>query len=48
MSFRNGDKAREGRLRKKKLARRITNDALRKAAAPPAPAVKPASEPGAE
>jgi hypothetical protein len=42
MSFRNGDKAREGRLRKQKLARRITNGALRKAA--PAPEAKPVSK----
>jgi hypothetical protein len=44
MSFRNGDKAREGRLRKLKLARRVTNGALRKAAMPPAPEVKPATK----
>jgi hypothetical protein len=30
MSSQNGDKARYGRLRKKKLARRVTNRAMRK------------------
>ena len=30
MSAQNGDKARYGRLRKKKLARRITNRAVKK------------------
>jgi hypothetical protein len=45
MSSQNGDKARYGRLRKKKLARRITNRAVKKAfLAPPAaaPLTKPA------
>jgi len=39
MSSRNGDKARYGRLRQKKIARRVTNRAVKKAlTAPPKPA----------
>jgi hypothetical protein len=41
MSSRNGDKARYGRLRKKKIARRVVSRELRQAVlktAPPAPA----------
>jgi hypothetical protein len=44
MSSRNGDKARYGRLRKKKIARRVTNRAMRKSLAGPsavAASVKP-------
>jgi hypothetical protein len=40
MSSRNGDKARYGRLRKKKIARRVTNRAVKKALT--APLIKPA------
>jgi len=46
MSFRNGDKAREGRLRKAKIARRLRSEELKKAlaAAPPTPPpAKPAA-----
>jgi hypothetical protein len=42
MSFRNGDKAREGRLRKQKLARRIANRDLKKTAAASTRVVKSA------
>jgi hypothetical protein len=42
MSFRNGDKARDGRLRKKKIARRVKNRAMRKELlAPPAAETQP-------
>jgi hypothetical protein len=46
MSSRNGDKARYGRLRKKKIARRVTNRAVKEAAlmAPPAAALTKASD----
>jgi hypothetical protein len=36
MSSQNGDKARYGRLRKKKLARRVTNRAMKKLLTTPA------------
>jgi hypothetical protein len=36
MSAQNGDKARYGRLRKKKLARRVSNRAMKKELAAPA------------
>jgi hypothetical protein len=36
MSSQNGDKARYGRLRKKKLARRVTNRAMKKLLIAPA------------
>jgi hypothetical protein len=42
MSSQNGDKARYGRLRKQKIARRVVNRELRKAFTAPTPEKEPA------
>jgi hypothetical protein len=46
MSFRNGDKAREGRLRKQKIAKRLRNRELKASLKAPA-AAKDAPKPAA-
>jgi hypothetical protein len=42
MSYRNGDRSREHRLRKARIARRLKINAVREAAAKPAAEAKPA------
>ena len=44
MSYRNGDRSREHRLRKARIARRLKVNELREAAAKPAAKAKPAKQ----